>query len=97
MCLEDNLGRSDVHLAALHDHTNVIVCLMERGMELDMPDKEGKTPAHYAAQHGSLSTLGVLVKNAIDITTGQRSVATLLYTVAIAVYMYKNVLCKTVV
>ena len=71
MCLEDNLGRTDVHLAALHNHTNVIVCLMERGMELDSPDKEGKTPAHYAAQHGSLSTLDVLVKNAVDITTGQ--------------------------
>ena len=40
-------------------------------MELDTTDKEGKTPAHYAAQHGSLSSLDVLVKNAVDITTGQ--------------------------
>ena len=71
MCLEDKLGRTCVHLAALHDHPDVIVCLMERGMELDSTDREGKTPAHYAAQHGSLSSLRVLVRNAVEITTGQ--------------------------
>ena len=43
---------------------------MERGMELDSADKEGKTPAHYAARHGSLSCLTVLIKNAVDIATG---------------------------
>ena len=70
ICLEDNLGRSSVHLAALHDHSNVITCLMERGMELDSTDKEGKTPAHYAARQGSLSCLVVLIKNDVDITAG---------------------------
>ena len=54
----------------MHDHSDVIVCLVQRGMELDSTDKEGKTPVHYAARYGSLSCLAVLVKNAVDINAG---------------------------
>lgn len=43
---------------------------MERGAELDTVDKDGKTPAHYAAKHGSVQSLAVLLKSAVDITQG---------------------------
>ena len=71
ICLEDNQGRSGVHLAAMWDHPDIIQCLMERGMELDSTDNHGKTPAHYAAKYGSLACLKCLVKSAVDMTTGE--------------------------
>ena len=70
ICLEDNFGRTGVHLAALKDHPAVIQCLLDRGMELDTADQVGKNPAHYSAQHGNLASLKVLVKNAVDISVG---------------------------
>lgn len=71
ICLEDKFGRTGVHLAALKDHPKVIQCLLDRGMELDTADHEGKNPAHYSAQHGNLASLKVLVKNAVDISVGK--------------------------
>ncbi len=71
ICLEDSEGRTCVHLAALHDHPQIIQCLLDRGMELDMADREGRTPAHYAAHHGNLESLRLLVKNAVDISIGE--------------------------
>ena len=59
-----------MHLAALKDHASIVQCLMERGMELDTVDHEGKTPAHYAAQHGSLACVKLLVRNAMDMYSG---------------------------
>ena len=58
-------------MAALQDHPEIIQCLLDRGMELDTADREGKTPAHNAARHGKLASLKVLLKNAVDITIGQ--------------------------
>ena len=60
-----------MHLAAMRGHQGVIQCLMERGMELDTVDCKGKTPAHYAAKHGSMECLKCLVTSAVDITTGK--------------------------
>ncbi len=71
ICLEDNEGRTGVHLASLQNHPSVIQCLLDRGMELDMVDKQGKTPAHYAACQGHLDSLKVLLKNAVDISIGK--------------------------
>ena len=36
-----------------------------------MADGEGRTPAHYAAHHGNLESLRLLVKNAVDISIGE--------------------------
>lgn len=71
ICLEDNFNRTGVHLAAIKNHSSIIQCLMERGAELESTDREGKTPAHYAAQYGSLDCLNLLLKSAVDITQGR--------------------------
>lgn len=54
----------------MRGHREVIQCLMERGVELDTTDHRGKTPAHYAAKHGSRECLKALMKSAVDINTG---------------------------
>ena len=71
ICLEDNFNRTGVHLAAIKNHPSIIQCLMERGAEIESIDCEGKTPAHYAAQYGSLDCLSLLLKSAVDITQGR--------------------------
>ncbi len=54
----------------MRDHPDIIQCLVERGMELDTEDLNGKTPAHYAAKYGSLACLKSLVGSKVDITAG---------------------------
>ena len=66
--MEDKQGRTGVHLACMRDHDGIVQSLVQRGMELDIGDRMGKTPAHYAAKYGSLACLECLAKNTVDLT-----------------------------
>lgn len=71
ICLEDNFNRTCVHYAAMKDHSDIIQCLIERGAELEVGDRDGQTPAHYSAQYNSLNCLQLLLHSAVDITQGK--------------------------
>ena len=64
------MNRTGIHFAAMKNHLPIIQCLMERGAELEVTDSDGRTPAHYAAQYGSIDCLEMLLKTAVDITQG---------------------------
>ena len=66
--MEDGSNRSAVHLAAMiNDHpTSDPDTAGERSIELEAQDKDGKTPAHYAARHGSIKSFQVLLANDVD-------------------------------
>ena len=60
-----------MHLAVLKDHPDVIHALIDRGMELDTTDREGKSPIHYASIYGNISSLKTLIKHDVDISIGE--------------------------
>lgn len=49
---EDSKGRQAAHLAAMHNHVKILQLLFDHGVDLDCRCQAGKTPLHYAAQHG---------------------------------------------
>ena len=54
----------------MHNQASALKCIMERGFDIDTPDRKGKSPAHYAAEGGSLDCLKVMVDSVMDICVG---------------------------
>ncbi|XP_063924675.1 uncharacterized protein LOC135138627 [Zophobas morio] len=42
---------------------NIILFLLEKGSKVNIPDGNGRLPIHYGCEHGTLSTLKLLVSN----------------------------------
>ena len=53
---EDSKGRQCAHLAAMRNKKKILQLLFDHGVDLDCRCEAGKTPIHYAAQHGGLYT-----------------------------------------
>ncbi len=49
----NNEGITPVHESAKRSNVDLMILLIEHGGEVSMPDKEGKTPLHIAAQYSS--------------------------------------------
>ncbi|EED16164.1 ankyrin repeat-containing protein, putative [Talaromyces stipitatus ATCC 10500] len=64
--LTDNIGRTALHYAALDWNeaidTDIISTLLDYG-ELNVPDKDGRTPLHYATENECPAYVKVLVQN----------------------------------
>ncbi|KAI1299277.1 Ankyrin-3 [Halotydeus destructor] len=59
----DNLSQSPLHLAAQNDHPDVLKLFLQHKPELvSVPNKNGQTCAHIAAEKGSVAVLKELMK-----------------------------------
>ncbi len=54
-------GRTALHEASQGGHSKVLQLLLEHVDCIDIPDKDGQTPAHIAAFNGELECLKLLL------------------------------------
>lgn len=59
----DMLGRRPIHLAAERGHHEIVVMLLEIGINPNCLDDNGQTPLHRATWGGSLRTVETLLEN----------------------------------
>lgn len=59
--LPDDAGRTPLHLAATHCHTDVVLLLLNKGAKIDVKAKGGATPLHLAAQEGCADVVNLLL------------------------------------
>ena len=55
-------GQTSVHIAAAFGHLDIVKLLTERGANLDMGDKHGRTPFFLACSNGNLATARFLLQ-----------------------------------
>lgn len=65
----DMLVRCPIHLAAERGRHEIVVTLLETGIDPNCPDSVGQTPLHRAAWGGSLETVETLLENGSMATT----------------------------
>jgi len=58
---------SVLHLAAIHDMANIITMLIARGLHVDLAGNERRTPLHYAALSGKISSASSLLDHQANI------------------------------
>jgi hypothetical protein len=65
---KDSLGRTALHLAAQNGYADIVLVLLEKGCERNLPEtKFGRTPLHLAAQYGHGSVVNLLLNNQADL------------------------------
>ncbi|CAG2059174.1 unnamed protein product, partial [Timema podura] len=57
----DNIGSSLLHLAADYGHLNIVKCLVDKGADINQPNREGFNPLHIATRSGHLEVVQFLV------------------------------------
>uniref|UniRef100_A0AAU7YL55 AAA family ATPase n=1 Tax=Wolbachia endosymbiont of Oeneis ivallda TaxID=3171168 RepID=A0AAU7YL55_9RICK len=55
-----------LHLAAENGHVEVVESFLNKGISVNVMDKEGNTPLHYAAGNGSRKTISILIRKNAD-------------------------------
>lgn len=55
-----------LHLAAENGHVEVVEFFLNKGISVNVMDKEGNTPLHYAADNGSRKTISILIRKNAD-------------------------------
>jgi ankyrin repeat protein len=58
--IQDARGRSALHLACLHGHTNIAALLASKTHNIDLMDARGKTALHFACEMGHISIATLL-------------------------------------
>ena len=56
----NHAGRTPLHEACLGGHSKVILILLDFTREVNIPDRDGQTPAHIAAANGEVQCLEIL-------------------------------------
>lgn len=69
MSLETRNGRTCLHIASLHGHTEIVAYLLTFGevFDVNVKDTSGSTPLHEAVLGGHLSTCKFLIENKADV------------------------------
>nr|CAD7416493.1 unnamed protein product [Timema poppensis] len=57
----DNIGSSLLHLAADYGHLNIVKCLVDKGADINQPNRKGFDPLHVATRSGHLEVVQFLV------------------------------------
>jgi ankyrin repeat protein len=57
----DDAGRTPLHLAATHCHTDVVLLLLNKGAKINVKAEGGATPLHLAAQEGCTDVVNLLL------------------------------------
>ena len=63
----DILGRSALHVAALGDHTEAMLVLLDAGIDIDAQDQRGMTALALAAEAGRCDALCTLIDDGADV------------------------------
>ena len=62
--------RSALHLAALNDHIKIVEFLHEHGADINLPDRQGRTPLHASVEEsGRYLCLQFLLKKSVNVHT----------------------------
>jgi len=56
-----------VHLAAVGGHERVLEYLLDRGVDPGVPDANGSTPLHHAAEQGHCEAVRLLLSKGVDV------------------------------
>jgi len=85
--VQDRVGRTALHLAALHERVDVVRILLEAGAEVDVTDlRYGFRPLHFAARKGNVGACELLIKYGSDIDAQSLQGETALHLAAINVH-----------
>ncbi|RVD80465.1 uncharacterized protein DFL_008362 [Arthrobotrys flagrans] len=67
---DDLDGLSAIFWAIIHENTEMTMLLLQHNVETNISDKDGKMLLSYAAEHGLLGVLEILIKkNTLNINT----------------------------
>ncbi|KAF9894947.1 Ankyrin repeat domain-containing protein 44 [Aspergillus nanangensis] len=77
-------GRTALHLATLHGHTELLERLLAYNINLSLADTQGQTALHIAAQQSSSTIVKALLKRSADQSIRDRQGRTPLF------YAYQN-------
>jgi hypothetical protein len=58
---------SSITIAIYQIAVKVLALILDKGADVDLPDKLGVTPAHLASKHGHTTCLQLLVKRGADV------------------------------
>lgn len=65
---QDRVGRTALHLAALHERVDVVRMLLDAGAEVDVTDQRfGYRPLHFSARKGNAGVSELLVRHGADL------------------------------
>ena len=62
LCMQNIIGQTALHLAVRQDHLEIVELYARRVLGLDIPNKDGDTPLHYAAFHNRPRAAELLLK-----------------------------------
>ena len=63
-------GRTSLHQAASHGHTEVVEILIAKGAGINYRDDIGRNPLHHASSHGHTEVVEVLIAKGADLNYG---------------------------
>jgi ankyrin repeat protein len=66
-------GRSPLHLAVLHKHEDLVNKMLDAGAHINLPDTQGFTPLHEAAEANNLHMAQLLISRGADVAKSQLS------------------------
>lgn len=67
----DRRGKTPLHYAAIRNHSQAILILLNAGATINIRDKSGFTALHDAARYGSLQAVKTLVKSGARVEIGR--------------------------
>ena len=62
-------GRIALHSAATHNHSEIVIILINNGSIIDLRDQIGMTPLHLAVLGGHLDIVKILIKSKAGVNT----------------------------
>ena len=84
--IRDSRGLTPIHVAVIREHKDICKVLLRLNMDPNIGDSEGKSAAHYAAEHNKLDMLSILLwynrvhrRIAVDINAQDKMGRTALY------------------
>lgn len=65
--MQDAEGRTPLHYAAAHDHTDIAHTLVESKADLEKVDSKSNTALHYACGYGRLDVVDILLRGGANV------------------------------